>query len=340
MKVKVGDTVKFLNDVGGGKVTKILNKDTALILGHDGFEVPMLVNELLVDEVENEYKATSVQIQEPPKEEIEEEVFYTDSTDVNVYLAYVPKRQNALTESDSEVYFINDSNYYIFYNYSIGVEGKYQSLTGKLPPNTKDIIDILKNESIDDNLEIAVQLIFYDTTVHNLREPFSKHLKIRSVKFFKQGSYKENDFFDEFAYVIPVIEDNPMQKAIENLKNEDIKKVSESKDNLHSTDRRDKRKKRKRLVKEVDLHIHELMDDEAGLSDKDRLDIQRDKFHSEMKDAIKNNLQKIIFIHGVGNGTLKLEIRRELQRAYKKYQFQDASFKEYGYGATMVILRF
>jgi dsDNA-specific endonuclease/ATPase MutS2 len=47
----------------------------------------------------------------------------------------------------------------------------------------------------------------------------------------------------------------------------------------------------------------------------------------------------VVFIHGVGNGTLKLEIRRELEKKDKILTFQDASFKEYGYGATMVNLK-
>ena len=58
-----------------------------------------------------------------------------------------------------------------------------------------------------------------------------------------------------------------------------------------------------------------------------------------METAIKNNAQKIVFIHGVGQGVLKLEISKELKSKYKKYRYQDASFREYGYGATMIYLQ-
>ena len=58
-----------------------------------------------------------------------------------------------------------------------------------------------------------------------------------------------------------------------------------------------------------------------------------------MKQAIDNKAYRIVFIHGVGNGVLKQEIHKKLKSTYAKYFFQDASFQEYGYGATMVILR-
>jgi dsDNA-specific endonuclease/ATPase MutS2 len=48
--------------------------------------------------------------------------------------------------------------------------------------------------------------------------------------------------------------------------------------------------------------------------------------------------KKIVFIHGVGNGKLKHELRRILDAEYKNLRYQDASFKEYGFGATMVLL--
>ncbi|MBN2261553.1 MAG: Smr/MutS family protein, partial [Prolixibacteraceae bacterium] len=55
--------------------------------------------------------------------------------------------------------------------------------------------------------------------------------------------------------------------------------------------------------------------------------------------AIKNRVKRVVFIHGVGNGVLKQEIAKRLSSKYARFQFQDASFKEYGFGATMVILR-
>ena len=55
----------------------------------------------------------------------------------------------------------------------------------------------------------------------------------------------------------------------------------------------------------------------------------------DQKETIKG---KIVFIHGNGDGVLRKSILQELKYKYKNYESQDASFREYGFGATMVII--
>lgn len=344
MKYKIGDKVKFLNDVGGGTITKIQDKETVFVLNDDGFEIPTLAIELIEDETELNYRSTGSE-QEPTIIEqptVEEPAFYTENPDVNIYLAFVPKNNTNVTESDYKVYLINDSNYYLYYNYAQKqYEDKYSGIANKIEPNTKELLETIGNEDFGENLEINLQFLFFDKKAYSLREPFSKHIKIRAVKFYKASSYTENDFFDEFVMILPVLEDNAMQKAVEQLQNHDLNKVINQKENESKKINRPRiyRKKDYKNLKEVDLHIHELIDDESGLSKHDKLELQMERFHAEMKSAINENYKKIVFIHGVGNGTLKHKIRSEMKSKFKKYEFQDASFKEYGYGATMVLLR-
>lgn len=55
-----------------------------------------------------------------------------------------------------------------------------------------------------------------------------------------------------------------------------------------------------------------------------------------MDEAMTNRLQRIVFIHGVGNGRLKTEVIKILSEC-KGIRFQDASYQRYGYGATEVV---
>ena len=62
-------------------------------------------------------------------------------------------------------------------------------------------------------------------------------------------------------------------------------------------------------------------------------------FHKELNQAISDNEKSIVFIHGIGNGTLKKELHKSIESDYPVCQFEDASFKEYGFGATLVRIR-
>lgn len=90
---------------------------------------------------------------------------------------------------------------------------------------------------------------------------------------------------------------------------------------------------------EIDLHIEELLDNLNGLSPADMLRCQLDKFNEVMTDNLRDKGRKIVFIHGKGDGVLKKAIYEELSKKYKSVYVQDASFREYGFGATMVTIK-
>jgi dsDNA-specific endonuclease/ATPase MutS2 len=98
-------------------------------------------------------------------------------------------------------------------------------------------------------------------------------------------------------------------------------------------------KKEKDHPLEIDLHADALLDTTAGMSNADLLEYQRNKFNAVMSEQIRNKNQKIVFIHGKGDGVLKNAIVKELKTKYPKCDYQDASFQEYGYGATMVTIK-
>ncbi|MBK7944751.1 MAG: Smr/MutS family protein [Flavobacteriales bacterium] len=92
-------------------------------------------------------------------------------------------------------------------------------------------------------------------------------------------------------------------------------------------------------VAEVDLHLHEIIDDERRLSEGERLEYQLRFFERALEAAIRNGKRKLIVIHGVGEGVLREEVRRILQY-YDGVRFYDGEMRRYGVGATEVeILR-
>lgn len=92
-------------------------------------------------------------------------------------------------------------------------------------------------------------------------------------------------------------------------------------------------------VVEVDLHIDKLVETTAGMNNAAILQHQLDIFKQTMEAYRQAKGQKVVFIHGKGEGVLRKAIIDELKLRYTKCEWQDASFQQYGFGATMVIIR-
>ena len=79
-----------------------------------------------------------------------------------------------------------------------------------------------------------------------------------------------------------------------------------------------------------------LVDSTAGMNNADMLRHQLHIFRQTMDSYKHAKGQKIVFIHGKGEGVLRKAIIDELKLHYPKCDYQDASFQQYGFGATMV----
>ncbi len=94
------------------------------------------------------------------------------------------------------------------------------------------------------------------------------------------------------------------------------------------------KKTKNEVVMEVDLHAEKLMKSTKGLDNFDILNVQLDTAKRKLEYCIQKRISKLVFIHGVGEGVLKSELHTLLNRY--NVSFYDASYKEYGLGATEV----
>ncbi|MRH99059.1 DNA mismatch repair protein MutS [Kriegella sp. EG-1] len=95
------------------------------------------------------------------------------------------------------------------------------------------------------------------------------------------------------------------------------------------------KKERNAPKMEVDLHINQLVKSPKNMSNFDMLNIQLETAKRQLEFAISKRIQKIVFIHGVGEGVLKQELYT-LFRRYENIKYYDAEYKRYGTGATEV----
>jgi len=344
--IKPGDKVRFLNAVGGGVVKSIINKTMVSVEDSDGFEIPTLISQLVViDEPETKMRpqrSQAVQTEspfsaEPAKKEITKaEPKIIDGKDAPAcFFVFVPQDEANPLEGELKAYLINDSNNFLLFNYSHLKNKVYRSMeSGKMNPNSKRYLESFSRFNLNDLPEFHFQLITFKSESTQIDLPMTKCLNINPMKFYRQGSYVKTKYFPMGVIIHSLLEPD-LSSEMEKLAATDLHQVIMEKDKPKVEE---KPVVMPDLV-EIDLHIHELLEDTRGLSNHEMLEVQLGRFRNELDTAIVNGTRRIVFIHGVGNGTLKQELRKELSTTYKKYYFQDASFKEYGYGATMVILK-
>lgn len=358
--MKIGDKVRFLSDVGGGRVAGFQGKNIVLVEDEDGFQIPTAITDVVVVDADN-YDISKVHtIGNNPKSVVTAETVEAEPADkpvtfkavpeerrggdkLSVYLAFVPVDIKEITSTRFEAYVINDSNYYIQYVY-LTAEGASWHLRsrGEVEPNTKLFIEEFGREELNDMEHVAVQLMAYKREKAFLLKPATDvQMRIDPVKFYKLHTFQENDFFEQPALIHTVIENDvpsrPLVVDAQKLKQQMMRKADS--DNRQTPVRQPARKNAKDESVVVDLHANEVLETTVGMSNADILNYQFDVFRKTMEEYKDKKGQKIVFIHGKGDGVLRNAVIQELKYKHKKCQWQDASFQEYGYGATQVTIK-
>ena len=353
-KLSVGDKVRFLSSVGGGTVKGYLNKQLVIVEDENGFDVPVLITECVVVEaagnemmgqlpekevVVAEKKSDDKPVSKVVESEATEET--REGEQITACLVYLPADVKTLSSTNYECYFVNDSNYWLFFNYMSRENNSWKSrYSGSVEPNTKIFLEEFGKEQLNELEKVSVQFIaFKHNKPFRFKNPCSVELRIDTVKFYKLHSFRENDYFEEDALLFYIIRnDQPEREML--ISAGEIEKAIREKEAPERRPRIQRIEKReKNAVVEVDLHINQLLDTTAGMSNADVLEYQLQKFNEAMSANQRNKNQKIVFIHGKGDGVLKKTIISELKKRYPTCYHQDASFQEYGYGATMVTIK-
>ena len=348
--LQIGDTIRFLNTVGGGTVKGFQDKNIVIVEDEHGFDFPVLVSECIKVNPSDNKKQENIEVkQEVVKATNAPQVAEIDDAEpeetlsgekITTCLVYLPTDIKTLSTTTFECFFINDSNYYLFVNYMSRTNNSWTSrYNGLVEPNTKLLLEEFNKADLNDLEQVCVQYVaFKHNKPYTLKSPVSVELRIDTVKFYKLHSFKENDYFEDDAQVYYITrKDVPEREML--ISNEDIQRALREKEAPSRRPRIQKIAKKQEDILEIDLHINELLDTTAGMSNKDMLDYQMSKFHEVMNENKNKKRKKIVFIHGKGDGVLKKEIYKAIKKDYKRVDTQDASFQEYGFGATMVIIK-
>lgn len=230
--MKIGDKVRFLSEVGGGRVSGFQGKDIVLVEDEDGFDVPMKISEVVVIGAEDYDTGHMVEVK--AKDALKNSVSPTVSEDpadrpvtfrakpeerkggdkLSAYLAFVPMDVKELSQTRFETYIVNDSNYYMRYVYMTAENNSWQvRSTGEVEPNTKEFVEEFGREDLNQIEHSCVQILAYKKDKYFLLKPTVNALvNIDPVKFYKLHTFRESDFFEQPALIYTIIE-NDVQKV-------------------------------------------------------------------------------------------------------------------------------
>ncbi len=244
--IQIGDTVRYLNSVGGGKVTRIDGK--IAYVDDNGFETPFQIKELVVvlpaghekpqgaarlmfdqkafdsGKAPGRQKATPAPAKEP---ELSKDITPAPAplppapeTDygnrLTIALAFEPSDIKKLSEATFNAVLVNDSNYTLqFFLAGRAPECAEWSVIyqGDVQPN--EIIDLAQfSHSTLGRIErIVFQAIaFKQGKDFDVKDPIAVMRKLDLTKFHKLHCFRPGRFFDSPVLEFPLINADRFQK--------------------------------------------------------------------------------------------------------------------------------
>lgn len=217
--MQIGDKVRFVSEVGGGIVTRFQGKNTVFVEDEDGFEVPMLVSQVVVIDEEKERRSMPKdEKQEASSEKHEVEpcdrpitfrpkvVERAEGNVLDVQMCFVPNERKADTWN---LYLVNDSNYKVTLQI-LRPQGEAYCMCAsmQLNPNTKQKLQEVALDEVGQWEHIVVQVLAAkEDKPFTLQQPVSKHVHIQPQKFHKAGACRPTPFFPQPALSFSLVKD-------------------------------------------------------------------------------------------------------------------------------------
>jgi hypothetical protein len=284
--------------------------------------------------------------------------------DPDIYIAVVPFDYDEPVGGEVSLFIINDSDWSLLYHVAVIEHGKIRQTVsaGMIEPGIKincgdyHIDDLFGDGGDAASGGVEITIVAWGEVIRG-RAVVLRQLVNPGRKFLSaRAAYMENDFFDEDAFLLKVVKEKELGgdtkgESRRRIREQDTGgsadydaseaslKIAGDKAMAGMESVQTEKKERGRMPREIDLHIGEIVDNSSELTPGEIINIQLARFRTSLEGAIISKERSVVYIHGTGAGKLKHEIRRIIDREYQTCTYQDASFREYGYGATLVIVK-
>lgn len=317
MSLKLGDKVRFVNENMQGVVTS-LNGKIAGVTIEDDFEIPVALNEIV-----------KIAEDAPPKEE-QSKGITLKTRFVKVYEG-IHIAFERITETQLDLKLHNSESDLIAYAWFQKSNNTFELIKhGTLEIEKNLSLGRFDLEKFNTWPEMAFQVMYINESGNTFKPQLVKTVKFNAKEF--HGSFKQCYFLGKQAYTFRL--DEAVNKAdLQKLLNKDFGEPAQKEEFVTEASLNQKPKP------VVDLHIEKLTDNTSSLTAQEMLDLQMKVFSKSLEMAHVHQMNKIVFIHGIGNHFLKNRIKNYLsQHKDIVKQYQDADTLKYGGGATEVLL--
>ena len=325
--MKIGDKVRFLSEVGGGRVSGFQGKDIVLVEDEDGFEIPTSVHDVVVVEQDDYAMGKMISAKMEAQQKAEEHAateLHQDSRSIKSIL----NDHDEQTDMHVDEYDAADRE--ITFRAPVQErEGgnKLSAYLAFVPVDIKEITHTRFETYIvnDSNYYIHYSYLVAEGNAWTLKsvgevEP--------NTKLFIEEFGREvlNDMGRIGVQLTAYKKDKPflLKPAIDVQFRIDPVKFYK----LHVFEENE-------FFEQPSLLFTIVDNDEVARP----LVVDSKRLKEQMYKNKKKKGQKIVFIHGKGEGVLRHALVHELNYRYKSCTYQDASFQEYGYGATQVTIK-
>ncbi|HEX2898661.1 MAG TPA: Smr/MutS family protein [Bacteroidia bacterium] len=313
---KVGEKVRLLHTKGEGVVQRVISPTRVEVLVDEFYEM-----ELGVDEVVKINAAESIL-----RNEEEAESSQPKKKGVGPTLAPAPDLPPSFVlfknaDQDYEFWLLNQGRNEVLFTCFIKVGNKFISYnSGSVMPRDNHFIGRQTPSEFHMARMIYLQVLQFPRIEHPKPvAPITLEINCKTDIFIREPKS------------VPGLNVQGWEFVLEERVELQTSMVAESQADVRITNQ-----KPPKPPKVVDLHIHKIISNPLGIDSHTMMRLQLEAFEKAITDAQAHHLDTMVFIHGIGNGTLKKEIHNRLKGYDFVKHYELADPVEYGNGATIV----
>jgi len=326
MDFKTGDFVRFVNERQEGTVTRIFGSGIIGVTIEEDFEIPVAASEIVLVNRAESMLATETAEEGNPRGG----ALRAESGDLAVETLRSEGLKLAFTEDKALKYLlhrhlVNGSDYELLISGYIEQKGMFSwEWAGRIPAGTVMVLAPVSLKEVETWPVFHFDVLFMRRGAFKPVDPRQHALRLRSKHF--STVKKAIPFVVDPGWLFPL---DPQDLEID---------AASLREHL-LTNSNSVSVSRPRPAEEVDLHLEALPEYNRNSPPQDALKLQLEHFQNNLDAALANNMEKITFIHGVGNGILRHQIHKRISSHPYVRTWKDAGKDKFGYGATEVFLK-